>query len=126
MDANCTDNVMEHVCNIFYKECVEVDDVESGERIWMPSLQCRGSCEGYLNVFNSCIAQMDENGRDSFETALFNLAQTGGAGVNGVLLGASPFPRGSDGTFKSYGLLPCDVPGHTTIDDGEGPLNFWD
>jgi hypothetical protein len=45
MKPACVSSIMSVMCNSGYKECQQVDDTVTGEKIWIPTLMCRSACE---------------------------------------------------------------------------------
>jgi hypothetical protein len=111
LPAECASNAIKMVCNSLYKECVEAENVVTGELEWVPALMCRdgpGSCQHHKNIWDACMRNLEEDleAKAYFEdqmelhSSLFSEKSKDLEGVD--------FPTPQSG-FANFRLLECGI-----------------
>jgi hypothetical protein len=111
MNDNCAVNVVAHICHGIFKECKEVEDVETGLSMYLPSLLCRDECDTRLAKWDSCVAQIgtDAPSKANFDTQMQEIATTMGFAT--LLMHPGGIPLGPTGVPDPFRMLACDAPG---------------
>jgi hypothetical protein len=127
LPLECTQNLMSLLCNTWFKQCSQVEDVVTRDQIWLPSLMCRDACDEYLAVWDQCINTIRQDG-DAWEALATQLAIT--ADQAGEVANKDrdhdPVPLGP-GKWNSFEPLRCDVRGGSleTIEPGNAVNAWW-
>jgi len=114
--AECTANLLSLICNSWFRTCQPVEDEETGETFFLPSLLCRDQCEVHRKIWDSCVAKVERNAdtKQIFDERMSHLAHvlyTVGLDYlyKGHEGGEPSFPaQDPKGTFH---LFDCDVSG---------------
>jgi hypothetical protein len=61
MNPACGANLAYMVCHGWFKECKEVEDVRTGEMVWLPSLLCRSKCDQHWETWQNCLDDLEQN-----------------------------------------------------------------
>jgi hypothetical protein len=106
MAPKCVANVMDLVCNSWFRTCQEV----KGD--WVPSLMCRSDCEQHMEVWNACVANIGADAvlKKNFEAKMHFLTNLMGEIFNSKLF-SFDFAAGDKGGWAPFTLFRCDVSG---------------
>jgi len=86
MNPTCAANVMSLFCRTLFRECGQVEDRATGNRVYYPSLLCRSECERHRETWNVCLEDLEENpdAKRNFDNQMIEM-------VNGAALVSSLF-----------------------------------
>jgi hypothetical protein len=124
MNPSCASNVLSMVCNAVFRECRPVEDRSSKATLWLPSLLCKSECEAHLQVWNECLATIEESGKKAeFDAQMHDVITTFEATADLLQM---DYPHVSEDERVPFSLQGCDINGGVNgdISDGEYFLGF--
>jgi hypothetical protein len=108
----CAINVFSLICNSLFRECKEVNNPETGETRWLPSLLCQSECENYRSKWDECVAaiELDTTSKEAFKSQMLEIVTNFGT-TFGMFLGREmPAPEGQD-SRNPFQPLSCNIGG---------------
>ena len=75
LNPTCSSNAISLACRAAFKECMAVGDAATGSKLWLPSLLCRSECDRHLEVWNTCLGDLekDAEAKRSFDDQMLAL-----------------------------------------------------
>ena len=72
LNPTCASNAISMVCRTFFKECKAVEGTYAGAQLWLPSLLCQRECDRHLEVWNTCLDDLEKkpDAKQSFDTQM--------------------------------------------------------